>query len=117
MSQLAEKRTGYGLADQVRQHAKTSFITAATQLTVRQQLVRATANTEYGDWTLTLPAVSDAAGLTFSIVATIANAKTITVTDAGDDVNFGDLTLDTDDDGAVLWSDGMRWWEISNDIA
>jgi len=117
MSQLAERRTGFGLTYQVPQHEKIVEITAATQLTIRQQNVRVVAATAYPSWTLTLPSVSEASGLTFSIVSSIANSQAVTVTDAGDEGNFSDLTLDTDDDAALLFSDGLRWWVLVNDIA
>lgn len=97
--------------------AQIAILNEATTLAAYQTFVRGTANTASDDWTLTLPPVAEARGLMYSIVATIANAKTITVTDGGDDSNFSDLTLDTDDDHVVLWSDGERWHVLLNGIA
>ena len=116
MSSVAFRRTVQEIA-QVRQVSKISYLTAAAQLTTMQGTVHVTANTTYDSWTLTLPAVSEASGLIFSIRSTIANQKAVTVTDAGDDSAFQDLTLDTDGDYAVLYSDGVRWLVLLNGIA
>lgn len=114
---LSHRQEFHGDVNIVPQGDKYADITAATTLTVRQQLVRATSNTTYPSYTVTLPPVYEAAGLIFSIRATIADVQAITVTDGGDDPDFVNLTLDTDGDAALLFSDGLRWWVIANNIA
>jgi len=116
MTTVAQRQAAHGLANDVPQSSKVLYLLAAASLTVRQQVVRATANTATGDYTVTLPPVADAAGLIFFIVSIIANSKTITVTDAGDESQFSDLTLDTTDDHAILISDGLRWYVVHNGI-
>ena len=114
---LADRQALNALQQDVAFDKNVAYLTAAVSLTIREQVVRVTANTASDDWTLTLPSVAEAAGLLFSIVSTIANAKTVTVADAGDDADFSNLTLDTDDDYAVLWSDGLRWYVLTDGIA
>jgi hypothetical protein len=114
---LADRQTFHGQVNEVAYDKEAVFLTAATSLTIRQRVVHATASTTYPSWTLTLPSVAEAAGLTFSIVSSIANSQAVTVADAGDDANFSNLTLDTDDDAALLYSDGRRWWVVVSDIA
>lgn len=117
MSLAVQRQAFNALSQDVGFEDKVSYLSEATSLTIRQQVVRVTANTASGDWTLTLPSVSEASGLKFSIVSIIANAKTVIVADAGDDKDFSNLTLDTDDDHAVLWSDGLRWFVLFSAIA
>lgn len=68
--------------------------------------------------TLTLPPVSQAKGLIFTISATIADSAALTVEDYNDDSDvWTDLTLDADNDRVALYSDGIQWWEFQNAIA
>jgi len=97
---------------------KTYFYTAATtdavQLTTRQQIVRI-ANAHA--FTLSLPSVAEAKGLTFVISVNSATAA-VTLADLGDSVNWeGDYTLDAAEDRIALKSDGREWIEIENAIA
>ena len=117
MAQFASRQPALGVLSEATPQGTYVELSAATQLTVQQRRVKATANTANPSWTLTLPPVVEAAGLLFSIVSVIADVQAVTVTDAGDDANFVDLTLDTTDDAALLMSDGNRWWVLVNDIA
>ncbi len=96
---------------------KLAILTSATTLTLNQRVVRATVNTTYDSYTVTLPSVTEAAGLVFTIQVTVANSKALTLVDQDDSEDWSDLTFDTDADAAVLYSDGRKWWVILNDIA
>jgi len=93
-------------------------ISAAATLGLYQRHVRATANTASGSYTITLPSVAESAGVEFSITATIANAKVVTLADQNDSEDWAaDLLLDTDGDSVTLKSDGNRWVVVENSIA
>ena len=68
-------------------------------------------------WTITLPPVSKAAGLTLTISVTIADTAQVAVQDRDDSDNWTDLDMDADNDRVVLYSDGVEWWIIFNGIA
>jgi hypothetical protein len=101
----------------VSQRGKIVFKTAAATIGLNERTIKCTANTATDSYTLTLPSVSDAMGMIFSFSATIANAKVITVAHAGDSENWTNLTLDTDNDRATLYSNGVAWCVIENAIA
>lgn len=92
-------------------------VTAARTLTVHERVVRCTANSGSGSYAITLPPVNEAQGLTFTIQATIADSEAVTVQDQDESEDWTDLTLDTDEDAAVLYSDGRKWWPIHTEIA
>jgi len=102
-----------------RHYFYTAADTTAVQLTVLQQIVRI-ANA-YA-FTLSLPSVAEAAGLTFTISVSTATAA-VTVTDFGgtsynDSINWeGDFTLDTAEDTITLHSDGRTWHVLEEEIA
>ena len=93
------------------------FITAATTLAVYQSHVNCTANTTYPSYSITLPAVAEAEGCLFEFMATIANSQAVTVQDQDDSDDWADLTLDTDNDYAAIYSDGRKWTIVDNEIA
>ncbi|NIU84309.1 MAG: hypothetical protein GWN64_12755 [Candidatus Thorarchaeota archaeon] len=67
--------------------------------------------------TLTLPPVSHARGLTFTIFMRTAGAA-VTVQDQDDSTDFqGDYTVDAANDKLVVRSDGRSWIEVTNEIA
>jgi len=73
-------------------------------------------------FTMMLPSVAEAKGLTFSISVDSASAA-VTLTDFGtasynESLNWeGDYTLDAAEDRIVLKSDGRSWLIIENQIA
>lgn len=87
-----------------------AYVSAATTLAVNQTTVEATANTASGDYTVTLPPVALSRGQVYTIRASIANSKTVTVAASGEALN-GSATwkLDADGDELVLYSDGRAW--------
>jgi len=87
----------------------------AYTMTPIDQVVRATANTASGSYIITLPPVALAKGKWYSVLAHIANSTAVTVTHHADSEQWdGDLTLDTDGDRALLFSDGMCWNKITS---
>ena len=99
------------------QRSRQLNVSAATSITVGTSLVRGTVNTANGSYALTLPNVSEAAGMIVCVCATVANAKTLTVQDNDESLEWSDLVLDVDEDYALLYSDGERWHTLVNGIA
>ena len=62
--------------------------------------------------TVTLPRVSEAKGRIYSIVARNGATNAVTVTHAGDSEGWSDITLNTDGAAALLYSDGMKWFNL-----
>jgi len=83
--------------------------TAAATLTVRETRVQA--DTTGGAFTLTLPSVVEAKGLTFSIIFLTDNGN-LTIADADDSYNWTDEVFDNALDRTLLYSDGLVWWQI-----
>lgn len=102
--------------DALNKTGRTRFLTEAASLLPTDNRVHCTSNTANPSYTVALPPVADASGQTIAIRATIANAQAVTVSDAGDSDDWANLTLDTDGDGALLYSDGAKWWVVSNEI-
>lgn len=90
-------------------------VLAAYSMTPIDQVVRATANAAHTSYEIKLPSVAESAGKWYSILAHIADAQAITVTHRDDSEQWdGDLTLDTDGDRALLYSDGLCWNKITS---
>lgn len=66
-----------------------------------------------GSITITLPPVAEARGKIYSIELLDADSGECTVTDAGDDSKWTDVVLGDDDDYLILFSNGTRWFELS----
>ena len=63
--------------------------------------------------TLTLPSVSEAAGMAFFFQLQTDGTTDLTITDAGDDSDFTDVVLPDVNDRAVLISDGVHWFALA----
>lgn len=101
-----------------RQLVSLPAVVAAVTLGLNNRFVRCTANTATNNYSITLPPVAEAVGIKISIHATlIANSKAVTVQDQDDSQDWSDLTIDVTADGVLLFSDGMKWWHLANDIA
>ena len=87
----------------------------ATVLKTYETVVRATQLT--ASIAVTLPPVAKMAGKFVSCQVVDANSEALTLQDADDSQDWTDLTLDADNDGALLFSDGIKWWVVTNDIA
>lgn len=117
MSGLLMRQPFHGITDTVPKSDRVGVtIEEGGQLGIRQQTVIVNANTETGNFTISLPSVTEAAGLIYSIRARIANTRVVTVTDAGDG-DLSDQTLDTDGDHVLLYSDGLSWHVLVDGIA
>ena len=93
-------------------------VTGATTLTPRSQRVEITTTADQADFAVTLPNVAEAAGCLISVaLVTLGDDETVTLQDQDESYDWNDLTLDAEDDGVLLFSDGHKWWIICNDIA
>lgn len=87
-------------------------VTAATTLEVYQTTVRAATTSSGSAFTITLPPVSKAKGLTYAIFMTARDTtKDITVSDAGDSRSWTNIVLNAANEYTVLESDGEKWYE------
>ena len=59
--------------------------------------------------TVTLPSVTEAAGMIFSAYLVTDGGQDITVTDDGDDIDFDDVTFADANDRGLFFSDGLHW--------
>lgn len=85
-------------------------IIAAYHMRSYDYVVRATANTATDSYTVYLPPVADAKGRFYSIVASIANSKTITVTHHSDSESWtANASLTVTGHKVLAYSDGMTW--------
>ena len=91
-------------------------LTESATLTVNQQAVTVTTGAAV-DVTVTLPIVSEAMGRTFTIQLIVDGGFDGVVQDQDESDDWTDLTLDTADDYAVLYSDGRRWWVLASEVA
>ncbi len=83
--------------------------TASCTLTVREQRVHV--DSTAGAVAIALPNVSEAKGLTFSIICTVyVSAVTIT---AASTYDFAYTAISEATDGNLLYSDGFTWWELA----
>lgn len=86
---------------------------ASYQMTVRDYVLRPSADSTSGPIVITLPPVSEARGRFYSIVCRNADlVNTVTIEDFKDDSECwaGDITLDGKCDEVLLYSDGMKWF-------
>ena len=90
-------------------------IAAAATLTKFQTYVRV--ETADGAFTLTLPHVTDAAGVIICITKIDSSANACTLADDGGAEDWSNLTIDAINDSVVLLSDGFKWHTLSNEIA
>ncbi len=60
--------------------------------------------------TCTLPSVAEAGGMMFFFYLVTDGGQNVTITDAGDDLDFTDVTMDTVNDAFIAISDGIHWF-------
>lgn len=95
---------------------RTASYTSDT-LEVFEQVLLIDTDTTDGTFTVTLPPVSEAAGKFYSITLIDAGG-TVTIQDQDDSYDWTDIDdMDADDDAVLLYSDGLRWFEICDYIA
>lgn len=81
-------------------------------MTVRDYVLRPSADVDSGPITITLPPVAEAKGRFYSIIVRNADAvNTITIEDRQDDSEcwLGDIEYNGKCDGALFYSDGLAW--------
>ena len=84
---------------------------------VFEQVVLIDTDTVDGTFTVTLPPVAEAAGKIYTITL-IDAAGAVTIQDQDDSNDWTSITdLDADNDGVVLFSDGLKWWVLLDDVA
>jgi len=110
-----------GLGDQrssgtLTQNGKTVFATESFSMDINDQVVRAVTGAVL-DVTVTLPSVMEAAGRIFSISLITDGGKDVIIQDKDDDAALTDITLDTANDYAILYSDGYVWREFASEKA
>jgi len=88
----------------------------AIEMTLRDQFLRVSGSSTTST-TITLPSVAEAAGLTFTITANIADTAVYLLQDRDDSLNWTNLTLDADEDRVTLYSNGREWVVVENVIA
>jgi hypothetical protein len=87
-------------------------VTATAALAVSDQVVLAYA-TAGADVVITLPNVSEAAGLIYSIYCKDVTApQTITIQDQDESLGWADMVMTADNDRVVLYSDGISWAKL-----
>lgn len=96
----------------------TPTTTATVQLTVLQQKVIIDPAFAF---TLTLPPVAEAKGLTFRITV-ISNTAAVTVSNygystTGDSYGWSDITLNASGENVTLYSDGHVWTTLESDYS
>lgn len=93
-------------------------VVKATVLTPRNLVVHAVTEAGQADYAITLPPVAEAVECLISIsLVTLGDDEVVTVQDQDDSYDWADLTLDTLNDGVLLYCDGIKFWVICNDIA
>lgn len=93
------------LVDQVPDRHRTVFVASTTTLELYETNVNVDVSQTF---TLTLPSVSAARGVTFSFRC-YSTGGAVTLTDGGDDSEFSDVTLNTDNQESIVYSDGEHW--------
>jgi DNA-directed RNA polymerase len=111
------------LADQVLDKV-TEIVQATTaetsqSLDVNEQVVVVTTLADGADFTVYLPSVIAARGRIYTIrLGTLGDDETVTVADLDDSIDWSDIDdIDAVNDGVVLYSDGMKWHVLLDDVA
>ena len=89
-------------------------VASATTLEARSQVVHI--QTASGAFTVTLPNVTKAIGVMIILNKTDASINAATIAHGGGSEGWTNLTMDAQNDKAVLISDGVAW-HILNNIA
>lgn len=93
---------------------KIAFATDDYEMSVRDYVVRA--DSTDGGFSITLPAVGDAAGRIYTIHFS-TDSGDVTIKDQDESEDWSDLTMTAEDDGVVLYSDGRKWWVLHSELS
>ena len=85
--------------------ARTVAVTAADTLEVYEQNVLVTST---GAYAITLPPVSEARGLMYSIYF-VSDGGDVTIQDQDDSFDWSDMVMTANNDRVLLYSDGRTW--------
>lgn len=109
--------TGLSWAERRQAGSPSAEITETQDLPASGGTFVATANTATDNYDLFLPNPAESKGSIFSITASIANAKVVTLKARGGPVGWTNVTLGTDAEYGVWISDGRRYVLIGGDAA
>lgn len=90
---------------------KVAFVTDDYSMKVYDYVVRV--DSTEGALNITLPSVAEAAGRIYSIFFE-TDGGDVTIQDQDESQDWSDITLTAEDDCALLYSDGMKWWTLSS---
>lgn len=94
--------------------ADPAVTTAAASIALRETVVRVSTAGTTGTYTLTLPDVGEAKGMIYSFLAlSLAADTSVVISDFGTTEQWTDITLNADNEGCLLLSDGQKWWTIA----
>ena len=85
-------------------------VTAAVTLTIRDQVCRVVAAA--ANFAITLPNVSEAAGMIFSLYLVSTGGGQVTVQDNDESDGWSDMVMTVADDHVLLYSDGFTWHKL-----
>lgn len=88
-------------------------------LTVNQRIVRITTVADGADLSVYLPPVSAAIGKFYNIMLIArGDDEVVSIKDLDDSLDWSDITdMDAVNDSVLLFSDGLKWTVVKNDIA
>lgn len=98
------------LAVNTRDPGPPAIVTATATLDISQRCVRVNPT---DTTTITLPPVSEAAGLTFFICYIGTGTTSVTVQDNNNDAGLTSITLNANLERTCLVSDGGYWYEVA----
>ena len=96
-----------------RQDPSVTYVSGTATLSPTDQFVNFDTD---GTFNVTLPAIADCVGKTFSFYRSVTGTGDITVIDAGDSSNWSNLVFDAQYDACVLYASPDKW-HIGNEIA
>ncbi len=107
-----------GLAQLVAVSDNTLLTSEAVTLTLKDRFVRTNSSTALGGvFAVTLPNVSEAAGMVFSVYAeVIADAASVTVQDNNEADGWADLVITVTGGYVVVYSDGKSWIPLASSL-
>jgi len=104
------------LADELKGKLAIKAITASVEITVRDRVC--TVSTALGAVVVTMPSISESAGMFFSFTIIVAGGLNLTFIDNNNDSHSSTemqaLTIEDAGDAVVLYSDGFNWHVIAN---
>ncbi len=94
-------------------HTSGGVITKTASYTMKPYDFTVKGDISSGSITITLPPVVEARGKIYTLWCIDADSNDMTITDYGDATLWTDIVLGDDNDYLVLFSNGERWFELS----